>query len=95
MNIEKFLESKKLNEVLTKRLTRREVEILSLYAVGNTSKEIAQYLTVSENTVKTHIKNIFLKINIPNGANPTKTLCLLFFLFRKDITKMGGYKNAK
>lgn len=95
MNIEKFLESKKINEVLTKRLTRREVEILSLYAVGNTVKEISKILIVSENTIRTHIKNVFLKIKISADANPKITLCLFYRIYRKEITKMGGYKNAK
>jgi DNA-binding NarL/FixJ family response regulator len=95
MDIRGFLESKKLSDILTKRLTRREVEILSLYASGFTVNEISEILTLSENTVRTHIKNIFLKIEISQDANPKITLCLFYQLFRKEITKMGGFKNAK
>ncbi len=95
MDIKGFFESKKLNDILTKDLTRREVEILSLYASGFTVGEISNILNVAKNTVRTHIKNIFTKIEIPTDANPKITLCLFYLLFRKEITRMGGFKYAK
>lgn len=45
-----------------KNLTRREVEVLKLMAVGMYNKEIANKLDISERTVKNHISNIFKKI---------------------------------
>jgi LuxR family transcriptional regulator, positive regulator of biofilm formation len=47
-------------------LTAREAEILSLIASGATNKEISEKLFISSNTVKTHVYNIFHKINVPN-----------------------------
>lgn len=47
-------------------LTRREVEILSLIAVGSSNDEIAERLCISPHTVKTHVYNIFKKIDVPN-----------------------------
>jgi LuxR family transcriptional regulator of csgAB operon len=47
-------------------LTPREIEILSLVAVGAKNEEIAEKLYISSNTVKTHIYNIFKKIDVPN-----------------------------
>jgi LuxR family transcriptional regulator of csgAB operon len=47
-------------------LTPREIEILSLVALGAKNEEIAEKLFISSNTVKTHIYNIFKKINVPN-----------------------------
>ena len=47
-------------------LTQREMEILSLIAIGAKNEEIAEKLFVSTNTVKTHIYNIFKKINVTN-----------------------------
>jgi DNA-binding NarL/FixJ family response regulator len=47
-------------------LTRREMEILSLVAAGATNEDVARALFISPNTVKTHIYNIFKKINVPN-----------------------------
>lgn len=45
-------------------LTNREKEILSLVAKGYSNKEISDKLFVSELTVKTHLKNIFKKLNV-------------------------------
>jgi DNA-binding NarL/FixJ family response regulator len=46
-------------------LSSREIEVLSLIAGGNANKEIAARLSITEETVKGHIKNIFAKL----GAN--------------------------
>jgi DNA-binding CsgD family transcriptional regulator len=45
-------------------LTARESEITALLLKGRTYKMIANELYLSENTVKTHIKNIYSKFNI-------------------------------
>jgi len=47
-------------------LTAREIEILTMLAVGAKNEQIANDLFISPNTVKTHIYNIFKKINVPN-----------------------------
>ena len=47
-------------------LTPREIEILSLISMGSTNDEIADQMCISPNTVKTHLYNIFKKINVPN-----------------------------
>jgi LuxR family transcriptional regulator of csgAB operon len=47
-------------------LTSREQEILKLIARGVTNDEIADLLFISRHTVKTHLYNIFKKINVPN-----------------------------
>jgi DNA-binding CsgD family transcriptional regulator len=44
-------------------LTPRELEILSLIAGGLSTREIAERIYVSENTVKTHSANLFSKLN--------------------------------
>ena len=43
-------------------ITRREMEILELVAVGMSNREIAEKLFVSENTVKTHCSRAFDKL---------------------------------
>jgi DNA-binding NarL/FixJ family response regulator len=44
-------------------LTDREITILSLAAEGKANKSIAWQLSITEDTVKAHMKNIFLKLN--------------------------------
>lgn len=48
------------------QLTPREREVLQLLTQGNTNKEIASVLCVSENTVKNHLKNILAKLHLQN-----------------------------
>jgi DNA-binding NarL/FixJ family response regulator len=45
-------------------LTARETGVLSLLAQGKSNKEIATTLQVSEATVKSHLRNIFTKLNV-------------------------------
>jgi DNA-binding NarL/FixJ family response regulator len=47
-------------------LTKREQEILTLVAKGWSNKEIASQLTISEYTVKNHLKNIMQKLHLSN-----------------------------
>ncbi|WP_070964277.1 LuxR C-terminal-related transcriptional regulator [Vibrio sonorensis] len=47
-------------------LTKREKEIMRLLGHGASNLQIAEELFVSENTVKTHLHNIFKKINAKN-----------------------------
>ena len=45
-------------------LTKREREILRLIATGTSNKNIALQLSISSNTVKVHLRNIFAKIGV-------------------------------
>jgi len=56
-------------------LSPREVEVLQLIADGSANKEIAATLTISESTVKTHVANIFTKLNVSHRTEAvTKAL---------------------
>lgn len=44
-------------------LTGRELQILQLVAQGKANKEIGELLSLSENTVKNHLKSILTKLN--------------------------------
>lgn len=50
------------DNVKIESLTRREMDVLKLLAVGMYNKEIAEKLNISERTVKNHVSNIFKKI---------------------------------
>ncbi len=50
------------------QLTVRELEVLRRVAQGKTNKEMALELTISENTVKRHVKAIFRKLGIHTRA---------------------------
>ncbi len=45
-------------------LSDRELEVLRLMAIGSANKEIASHLSITNSTVKTHIANIFQKLNV-------------------------------
>ena len=49
---------------LVEPLSPQEGRVLKLLAAGLSNHEIASELVVSTNTIKTHIKNIYRKLNI-------------------------------
>ena len=51
---------------LIEPLTQREREVLRLIAVGRSNPEIAAELVIAMTTVKTHVKNIYGKLNVGN-----------------------------
>lgn len=50
-------------------LTEREIGILSLVARGNPNKQIAWQLSLSEDTVKTHLRSIFSKLGVSDRTH--------------------------
>lgn len=49
-------------------LSPRELEVLQLVAAGNTNREAARHLFISEATVKTHLLNIYAKLDVSDRA---------------------------
>ena len=67
-----FLINKRIKnekEIHTHKLSVREIEILSLIMIGYTTKEIADKLFISFETVKSHRKNILEKTGAKNTAS--------------------------
>jgi DNA-binding CsgD family transcriptional regulator len=52
-------------------LTRREIDVLEHMVRGETNADIARALTVSQGTVKFHVKNILRKLHAANRAEAT------------------------
>lgn len=53
-------------------LTKRETQILNLITKGKDRSQIATELFIETETVKTHIKNIYLKLNVNSKADAIK-----------------------
>jgi DNA-binding NarL/FixJ family response regulator len=47
-------------------LTAREIEVLRLIAIGRSNADIATVLSISLNTVATHVRNILAKTGCAN-----------------------------
>jgi DNA-binding NarL/FixJ family response regulator len=62
--IARLLESEAPESPSSNGLTPQEWKVLALLASGSRNKEIANRLSVSENTVKTHLYTIYRKINV-------------------------------
>jgi LuxR family maltose regulon positive regulatory protein len=53
---------------LIEPLSQQELRVLRLLVAGLTNRDIAQELVLSTNTVKTHVKSIFRKLNVSSRA---------------------------
>lgn len=62
-------------------LTEREIDVLHLIARGYSNSEISKELCISMNTVKTHIRNIFHKLEVEDRTQAAMKA------FKKDIIK--------
>ena len=75
--IYKLVDNEKLNDTVEpmplkeSTLTKRETEILCQLSKGYSNYEISRNLNISENTVKKHISNIFIKINVKDRTQAT------------------------
>jgi len=52
-------------------LTERETEVLRLLAQGQSNKQIARALSVSEQTIKTHVSRILAKLGVQSRTQAT------------------------
>lgn len=70
--------------MLDSGLSEREREILRLVATGASNKEIAQQLSISANTVKVHLRNIFAKTGVVSRTEAT------LYAIRTGIASVEG-----
>ncbi len=59
----------KTMEAIVAPLTSRETQILNYIAEGNSNKQIAHVLQISEQTIKNHVSNILRKLNANDRAH--------------------------
>lgn len=55
-------------------LSKREIEVFTFLTSGLSNEEIAEKMFVSKNTIKTHIKNIYAKLDVKNRIQAVKKL---------------------
>lgn len=69
---------------VAKQLSPRELEVLSLLALGAGSSEMATALSVSPNTVRTHVQSIFTKLQVHSRLEAAT------FAVRHGLVKVGA-----
>jgi NarL family two-component system response regulator LiaR len=70
-------------------LTPREQEVLKLIAQGKTNQEIAEELSISLPTVRTHISNIFNKLGLSSRAEAAAYAALHGLVNLSDLGTWG------
>ena len=45
-------------------ISQRELEVLQLISQGLSNQEIGERLVISESTIKTHVSNLFVKLDV-------------------------------
>lgn len=65
-NLDHFFVLLNENEHTNLPLTRREIDVLKILMDNSSNDVIADKLFISKNTVKTHVRNLFLKFEIRN-----------------------------
>jgi DNA-binding CsgD family transcriptional regulator len=56
-------------KIPTETLTRREIEVMTLTALGDTRSEVSEALSVSEETIKAHVENACRKLHAANKTH--------------------------
>jgi len=73
--IEKEIPEKfEINEIELQKLnlSNREYEVLQLLAKGYSNNEISEQLFLSVSTIKTHVSNLFFKMDVKNRTQATE-----------------------
>jgi len=63
------LSSQKAAEIITAPITQRETQILSYICNGDSNKQIAELLNISEQTIKNYVSSILRKLNANDRAH--------------------------
>ncbi len=59
----------KINQLFNTNITPSEYKCIQQLAEGKTNKQMAADQFVSVNTIKTHLKNLFTKLDVPNRTS--------------------------
>ncbi len=75
-------------DIFRGRLSKREAEVAKAICAGMTNKQIADSLFISEKTVKTHVSNILLKLDLNDRVQLVVDYCR--FIAGSEV-KSGEY----
>ncbi|NAW65368.1 HTH-type transcriptional regulator MalT [Photobacterium halotolerans] len=85
--VEKLLNLPDLPELIrTSPLTQREWQVLGLIYTGYSNEQIASELDVAATTIKTHIRNLYQKLNIANRSEAIETA--------QELLSLMGYQAS-
>lgn len=82
------------DEVSLSCLSEREIEVISWIKAGKTNQEIGMILSISQNTVKSHLKRIFQKLNIGRRAQAVALLANVPSTKLKQLQVQQGSNSA-
>lgn len=68
-HIHRDVASEIASHITNDALTEREVTVLRLVAMGKANKQVAHELGLADETVKAHLKTIFLKLNVADRTH--------------------------
>jgi len=79
--LDRLIAGRRTTPIMTRNLTPREWEVLTLIAQGNSDKEVASSLGISTETAKSHVKSIYKKLQV------SKRRAAVLFYFKHDRGK--------
>ncbi len=85
-----FLDIRSLATDPVNRLTKRERGMLEALANGRTNKELAREFSLSVNTVKFHLSNLYQKLDVRNRAQAIA----FYYSARLDLDRRPGPEGA-
>ena len=68
------------------RLSKREKEVMALIAKGRSNKSIAEELSISVNTIRVYLKNLYIELNIDGTKYDKRLKLALLEQEQKEMT---------
>jgi ATP/maltotriose-dependent transcriptional regulator MalT len=78
--INRLKERSELEKIKNGHLTDREMHVLKFLSTGRSIEEIGKLLHISKNTMKTHLRNIYKKMNVNGRAEAAEKAKELFLV---------------
>ena len=85
--------NRKTMDTIVAPLTSRETQILSYIANGNSNKQIANILQISEQTIKNHVSNILRKLNANDRAHAVVLAIRYGWISAEELQPLTYHQN--